>query len=69
MWDSAVGYLVALALSMFIAPLLAVAQPVRKVPVIRFLNPGSATGIAQQFEAFTQGLRELGYNRGTDDCN
>ena len=64
MWYSAVGYLVTLALSVLVAPLLAVAQPAGEVPTVGFLNPGSATGIAQQFEAFTQGLRALGYIEG-----
>src|SRR2546422_3332060 len=61
---STVGCLVTLTLSMLVAPLLAVAQPARKVPKIGFLNQSSATAMARQFEAFTQGLRELGYIEG-----
>ena len=61
---SAVGGLVTLVLSMLVAPLLAVAQPAGKVPKIGLLMPGSATSTTQQFEAFTQGLRALGYIEG-----
>jgi putative ABC transport system substrate-binding protein len=57
-----IGLLVILALAA--APLATVAQPTGKVHKIGFLHPGSATGIARQFEAFTQGLRELGYIEG-----
>jgi putative ABC transport system substrate-binding protein len=64
MWYSAVKYLVTLALSMLVAPLLAVAQPAGKVSKIGFLHPGSAIANARQFEVFTQGLRELGYIEG-----
>ena len=61
---SAVGWLVTLALSMLVAPLLAVALPVQKVSTIGFLNPGSTTGIAQRFEAFMQDLRAPGNIEG-----
>jgi putative ABC transport system substrate-binding protein len=64
MWYQAVGRLVTLVLSMLIAPLLAVAQPAGKVPKIGMLHPGSAIAVARNFEAFTQGLRELGYSEG-----
>jgi len=64
MWCSGVGFIVTLTLSMLAVPLAAVAQPAGKVPKIGFLMHGSATAIAQQFEAFTQGLRELGYIEG-----
>jgi putative ABC transport system substrate-binding protein len=56
--------IVALALSILVAPLLTVAQPARKVPTIGFLYPSSATDAAARFEAFKQGLRELGYIEG-----
>jgi len=52
-----IGLLIAFALA---APLAAAAQPAGKVSKIRFLMSGLATGWARQFEAFTQGLRELG---------
>jgi putative ABC transport system substrate-binding protein len=64
MWYSAVGCLVALVLSMLVAPLLAVAQPAGKVSKIGVLMLGSATTNPQGFEAFTQSLRELGYIEG-----
>ncbi len=64
MWCSAVGFIVTLTLSMLAAPLAAVAQPAGKIPKIGFLMHGSATAMARQFEAFTQGLRELGYIEG-----
>jgi putative ABC transport system substrate-binding protein len=61
---STVGCLVTLTLSLLVAPLLAVAQPVGKVPTIGFLNPSSAAATARNFAAFTQCLRELGYIEG-----
>ena len=64
MWYSAIVCLVTLALSMPVAPLLAVAQPAGEVPKIGMLHPGSATAIAPQFDVFTQGLRALGYIEG-----
>ena len=64
MWCSAVGFIVTLTLSMLAAPLAAVAQPAGKVPTIGFLNSSSAAAVAQQFEAFQQGLRALGYIEG-----
>jgi putative ABC transport system substrate-binding protein len=62
MWCSTVGVLV--TLSMLAAPLVAGAQPARKVPTIGFLTHNAATQTAQAFEAFAQGLRELGYIEG-----
>jgi putative ABC transport system substrate-binding protein len=65
MWYSAVGYLVTLTLSLLVAPLTAVAQPAEQVPQIGVLVPGAATPVfVQNFEAFTQGLRALGYIEG-----
>ena len=64
MWSRAVGFVVTLILSMLAAPLAAVTQPTGKVAKIGFLMHGSATAMARQFEAFTQGLRELGYIEG-----
>jgi putative tryptophan/tyrosine transport system substrate-binding protein len=57
-----IGLLITFALAA--APLAAVGQPARKVPTIGFLNSFSATAIAREFEAFMQGLRELGYIEG-----
>jgi putative tryptophan/tyrosine transport system substrate-binding protein len=62
MWYRAVGWLV--TLSMLAAPLVAGAQPAGKVPTIGFLTHNAATQNAQAFEAFAQGLRELGYIEG-----
>jgi ABC-type uncharacterized transport system substrate-binding protein len=64
MWSSAVGGIVTLILSILAAPLAALGQPAGKVPKIGFLMSGFATGFARQFDAFTQGLRELGYIEG-----
>ena len=64
MWCSTVGAIVTLTLSMLAVPLAAVAQPAGKVPTIGFLNNSSAPAIAREFEAFTQGLRVLGYIEG-----
>jgi putative ABC transport system substrate-binding protein len=59
-----IGLLITLALGLLMAPLLAVAQPAGRVPKIGFLSGSSAPAIAREFEAFTQGLRELGYIEG-----
>src|SRR5712691_5546202 len=64
MWCSAVGVIVTLTLSLLVAPLAAEAPPAGKVPTIGFLIPSSAIFAARGFEAFTQGLRELGYIEG-----
>jgi putative ABC transport system substrate-binding protein len=67
MWYSAVGCIVTLLLSLLVAPLTAVvAQPREKVSRVGYLNPGSAADPARlrRFEAFRQGLRELGYVDG-----
>jgi len=47
------------------SPLAAEAQP-RKVPRVGYLSPGSPSdpGRQRRFEAFRQGLRELGYVEG-----
>jgi putative tryptophan/tyrosine transport system substrate-binding protein len=57
---------ITLTLAILVAPLLAVAQPAGKVPTIGFLHHSSAhsQGEARNFEAFQQGLRELGYLEG-----
>ena len=63
---SAVGCIVTFTLSMLVAPLTAEAQQVTKVPQVgRLLSVGSPTaGPDPSFEAFRQGLRELGYVEG-----
>jgi putative ABC transport system substrate-binding protein len=67
MWYSAVGFVVMLALSIFVAPLAADAQPAEKVHRIGRLGPGfppTPTQPNPSVEAFRQGLRELGYIEG-----
>jgi putative ABC transport system substrate-binding protein len=67
MWYSAVGCIVTLLLSLLVAPLAAVvAQPREKVPRVGYLSPGSSADPARlrRFEAFRQGLHELGYIEG-----
>jgi len=53
-----IGLLITLALAAAV-PLAAMAQPAGKAHKIGFLVTGSATDTARNFEAFTQGLREL----------
>ena len=64
MWRRTIRVIVTLTLSLLAVPFATVAQPTGKVPKIGMLHPSSATAIARQFEAFTQGLRELGYFEG-----
>ena len=55
---------VTLALVLLTAPLVAAAQPATKVYRIGNLNPGSPLLTPHLWEAFRQGLRELGYVEG-----
>jgi putative tryptophan/tyrosine transport system substrate-binding protein len=64
MWYSAVGFVVTLTLSLFVAPLTAEAQQATKVHRIGRLSSGSPTEPNPNLEAFRQGLRELGYVEG-----
>jgi putative tryptophan/tyrosine transport system substrate-binding protein len=67
MWYSAVGCIVPLILSLLVAPLaVAAAQPPEKMPRVGYLSPGSSSDPVRlrRFEAFRQGLRELGYVEG-----
>jgi putative ABC transport system substrate-binding protein len=59
-----IGLLLTLALSLFVAPLAADAQPAAKVPRIGFLMPSLTPERARNLEAFRQGLRELGWIEG-----
>ncbi len=52
----------AVALSVAVAPLAVDAQQGQKIPRIGFLSPGNAT--SSPTDAFRQGLRELGYADG-----
>ena len=56
--------LITLALSLLVAPLLAVAQPAGKVSRIGFLSGFSRALMASNYAAFQQGLRALGYVEG-----
>jgi putative ABC transport system substrate-binding protein len=56
--------IVALALSIFVAPLAADAQPAGKVARIGYLSPGTATANAGLRKAFTDGLRHHGWIEG-----
>ncbi len=59
-------FLATLAGGLLAAPLAAEAQPREKVPRVGYLSPGSSSDPARRrrFEAFRQGLRELGYVEG-----
>ncbi|MFZ1061221.1 MAG: hypothetical protein WAP47_18725, partial [Candidatus Rokuibacteriota bacterium] len=50
-----------LALGILAAPLTADAQQAAKAPRIGLLWGGSPSAVPQQYEAFRQGLRELGW--------
>ena len=63
MWCSAVGCIVTLTLSMLVAPLAADAQQPGKIPRIGWLALGSP-GANPNYDAFLQGLRDLGYGEG-----
>jgi len=56
-----IGLAVALALSLTLAPLAAVAQQAPNVPKVGFLGVGTPVAIAPLIAAFREGLRELGY--------
>jgi len=59
-------FLATLAGGLLAAPLAAEAQPREKVPRVGYLSPGSPSEPLRRrrFEAFRQGLRELGYVEG-----
>jgi putative tryptophan/tyrosine transport system substrate-binding protein len=63
MWYSAVGCVVTLILSLLVAPLAADAQQPGKIPRIGWLALGSP-GANPNYDAFVQGLRDLGYVEG-----
>jgi putative tryptophan/tyrosine transport system substrate-binding protein len=66
MWYSAVGCSMMLTLSLLVVPLLAVAQPAGQMRRIGLLTSGGALSIdfERYFEAFRQGLRDLGWVEG-----
>ena len=64
-----IGLAVALAFSVFVAPLLfelaaGEAQQTGKIPRIGFLVAGTPSAVSARVEAFRQGLRERGYVEG-----
>jgi putative tryptophan/tyrosine transport system substrate-binding protein len=61
---SIIGLLITLALGFPIAPLAAEAPQATTVYRIGRLSPGSPTLVSHLWEAFRQGLRELGYVEG-----
>src|SRR2546427_4380095 len=61
---TAVWLIVTLALGILAAPLAANAQPPGKIPRIGVLAAGSPATFISRYEAFRQGLRELGYVEG-----
>jgi putative ABC transport system substrate-binding protein len=63
MWCSAVGVIVTLTLSLLTAPLASTAQQQGNVPRIGILTPASEAS-TPLWEAFRQGLRDLGYVEG-----
>jgi putative tryptophan/tyrosine transport system substrate-binding protein len=62
-WCSAVGFIVTLTLSMLAAPLTVEAQPPSKVSRLGIRTP-AAEASTPLWEAFRQGLRDLGYVEG-----
>ncbi len=60
----AAAIILTLALGLFAAPLASAAQQLAKVPRIGFLWSSGRTATPPNFEAFRQGLRELGYMEG-----
>jgi putative ABC transport system substrate-binding protein len=59
-----VAALILLTVAALATPLAADAQPAVKVPRIGALSGGTAASAAARYEAFRQGLRELGYAEG-----
>jgi putative tryptophan/tyrosine transport system substrate-binding protein len=59
-----VNVLVALVVGLLLAPLAANAQPPTKIPRIGVLAAGIPTTYVARYEAFREGLRELGYEDG-----
>ena len=56
--------MVAVAVALLVAPVVASAQPATKHPRLCFLTFDPGSGRASRFDAFCQGLRELGYVDG-----
>ena len=61
---STIGLIVTLALAFLVAPRAAVAQPPAKVPRIGWLSLAAPSAYPYLYDAFRQGLRELGWVEG-----
>ena len=59
-----IGLVVVVALSLLHVPLAAEAQQAAKIPRIGVFFPATPPAASRNNEAFTQGLRELGYVEG-----
>jgi len=66
MIDGRVPFVVTIALVILAAAFTADAQQPKKVPRIGYLNVPSLADVPARYEAFRQGLRELGYVEGKD---
>ncbi len=67
LWGPMIGWLIALVCGLLVAPLAPKAQPRGHIPVIGVLRPGDLSYDSppkSTFNAFRQGLRELGYVEG-----
>jgi putative ABC transport system substrate-binding protein len=61
-----IGLVVVVTLSLFVAPLAAQAQPTQRVYRIGFLGQTSPSDYSSQIAALRQGLRDAGYQEGTN---
>jgi len=61
-----IGLAVVVVLSLVLAPIAGEAQKAGQAPRVGYISPGSSSDPFRQsrFEAFRQGLRELGYVEG-----
>ena len=57
------------AVVMLAVAVMAEAQQPKKVPRIGFLGGSSASAYSTFIEAFRQGLRDLGYEGGSEHCH
>ena len=67
LWCHTIGCLITLVFGILVAPLAPEAQPRGHIPVVGMLRPGDTAADADpksSFNAFRQGLRDLGYVEG-----
>src|SRR5713226_10047513 len=64
MWYSTAGCIVMLTLSLLMAPLVAPAQQTAKIARIGLLSLASPADVALWYQAFRQGLTDLGWVEG-----